>query len=358
MKRQSELLMAFKKDEIIDATFRLGMPPIRKSAKKAEWAAYIENSMAEYGENLMLLMRQEEAELLQKHLEQGLSFRMDHRSEDAAVLMAALDILDDLGLVEWESGVCQVDARVPGWLPAEEADRAQLHLQDLLYDYMQGWLLYVGMMPAQELAARAAALTEPETDKQRADAEQLCFALLLGRGGQEAMLEADGALWIMHDELEDPEALLERLRSPHVAELTYPEFDEDALLFAATQSLVPGDLQLYRPLLDELERRGVEDADALVGDAVMMAQNEHTNDALEAILEEAHPCSLDDANKVAQLFNDLCNNLPRWWNKGHTPKELMRRTMPRRAAVMPGRNDPCPCGSGKKYKQCCGKRLQ
>jgi|GEM_PF-1141869 len=22
----------------------------------------------------------------------------------------------------------------------------------------------------------------------------------------------------------------------------------------------------------------------------------------------------------------------------------------------PGRNDPCPCGSGKKYKQCCLKK--
>ncbi|RUM87312.1 MAG: hypothetical protein DSZ24_06470, partial [Thermodesulfatator sp.] len=21
-----------------------------------------------------------------------------------------------------------------------------------------------------------------------------------------------------------------------------------------------------------------------------------------------------------------------------------------------GRNDPCPCGSGKKYKKCCGRR--
>ncbi|HBN84048.1 MAG TPA: hypothetical protein DDZ89_09410 [Clostridiales bacterium] len=21
-----------------------------------------------------------------------------------------------------------------------------------------------------------------------------------------------------------------------------------------------------------------------------------------------------------------------------------------------GRNDPCPCGSGKKYKKCCGKQ--
>jgi preprotein translocase subunit SecA len=22
----------------------------------------------------------------------------------------------------------------------------------------------------------------------------------------------------------------------------------------------------------------------------------------------------------------------------------------------PGRNDPCPCGSGKKYKKCCGRK--
>jgi hypothetical protein len=29
----------------------------------------------------------------------------------------------------------------------------------------------------------------------------------------------------------------------------------------------------------------------------------------------------------------------------------------RRAAAKIGRNDPCPCGSGKKYKKCCGKKL-
>lgn len=27
----------------------------------------------------------------------------------------------------------------------------------------------------------------------------------------------------------------------------------------------------------------------------------------------------------------------------------------RRSAPKVGRNDPCPCGSGKKFKQCCGK---
>ena len=31
--------------------------------------------------------------------------------------------------------------------------------------------------------------------------------------------------------------------------------------------------------------------------------------------------------------------------------------MPDFLRMMPkiGRNDPCPCGSGKKFKQCCGK---
>ncbi len=27
---------------------------------------------------------------------------------------------------------------------------------------------------------------------------------------------------------------------------------------------------------------------------------------------------------------------------------------PIKAKAEPGRNDPCPCGSGKKFKKCCG----
>jgi len=39
-------------------------------------------------------------------------------------------------------------------------------------------------------------------------------------------------------------------------------------------------------------------------------------------------------------------------------RELWRNFGPRietvHAAATPGRNDPCSCGSGKKYKKCCG----
>ena len=35
-------------------------------------------------------------------------------------------------------------------------------------------------------------------------------------------------------------------------------------------------------------------------------------------------------------------------------KSIGPRVVPLRKAAEPGRNDPCPCGSGKKYKKCCG----
>ena len=34
---------------------------------------------------------------------------------------------------------------------------------------------------------------------------------------------------------------------------------------------------------------------------------------------------------------------------------LLSRPKPKAAGKKVGRNEPCPCGSGKKYKKCCGK---
>ena len=37
-------------------------------------------------------------------------------------------------------------------------------------------------------------------------------------------------------------------------------------------------------------------------------------------------------------------------------RELQEARMVVRGAAKVGRNDPCPCGSGKKYKKCCGAK--
>lgn len=59
----------------------------------------------------------------------------------------------------------------------------------------------------------------------------------------------------------------------------------------------------------------------------------------------------------------LANNMPLWILKGNTPTEAGRimqanRTIMgfggnQRRVKKVGRNEPCPCGSGKKYKNCC-----
>ncbi|NTV01820.1 MAG: UPF0149 family protein [Chlorobiaceae bacterium] len=41
------------------------------------------------------------------------------------------------------------------------------------------------------------------------------------------------------------------------------------------------------------------------------------------------------------------------WRQAYLARQGAGRTL--RAEPLTGRNDPCPCGSGKKYKQCCGR---
>ncbi|MDD4169452.1 MAG: SEC-C metal-binding domain-containing protein [Desulfotomaculaceae bacterium] len=86
--------------------------------------------------------------------------------------------------------------------------------------------------------------------------------------------------------------------------------------------------------------------------------------------------SFEVVQQLTDQFMDLHNNTRQWVLKGHTPNELFQeekkhlrplpaepfKFVPKNAEVIDiktrkkiGRNDPCPCGSGKKFKRCCGK---
>lgn len=81
--------------------------------------------------------------------------------------------------------------------------------------------------------------------------------------------------------------------------------------------------------------------------------------------------SMEQADIVVALMNDVYNHTRQWIHRGHTPFEMNRisgnvelRTAHRQLSPLNknqvsvtkiGRNEPCPCGSGFKYKRCCGK---
>lgn len=66
--------------------------------------------------------------------------------------------------------------------------------------------------------------------------------------------------------------------------------------------------------------------------------------------------SAADFAKFVNILTELMNNTHTWSNNGYTPEQMvqmMRHHTVRSVKI--GRNDPCPCGSGKKYKKCCGR---
>lgn len=97
-------------------------------------------------------------------------------------------------------------------------------------------------------------------------------------------------------------------------------------------------------------------------------------DGINDSLKEGNPIETMDENTVVNLeyepeklyYNmvqakaDWLYNLPQWDNilTEERRKELYKEQRQSGTVVKGkkiGRNDPCPCGSGKKYKKCCGK---
>ena len=85
---------------------------------------------------------------------------------------------------------------------------------------------------------------------------------------------------------------------------------------------------------------------------------------LESLTEESEVTLTFDFEKL--FFNmheakaDWLYNLPEWAGvlseeKRHEITKAYRASKIFVAPVQVGRNDPCPCGSGKKYKNCCGR---
>lgn len=66
-----------------------------------------------------------------------------------------------------------------------------------------------------------------------------------------------------------------------------------------------------------------------------------------------------DQKKFNTLFMAFLNTMPLRVNNGWSAEELFEKDSASAAEAKKeiGRNDPCPCGSGKKYKKCCGRDL-
>ena len=68
------------------------------------------------------------------------------------------------------------------------------------------------------------------------------------------------------------------------------------------------------------------------------------------IVEFTARCRVDETPGNLHEISEFVREGGRWYYlDGESPKQK-----PVKAGKKIGRNEPCPCGSGKKYKRCCG----
>jgi uncharacterized protein len=147
------------------------------------------------------------------------------------------------------------------------------------------------------------------------------------------------------------------------------------------QSLVPPEFE-YSPVLEHDARTGevlwemwvsgferamrlrpdaweriVESGDEEAGASVNMLLALHGIAEGDSDLPESTITELRD--KAPDLITDVVLALNRWTKGSSQPAFSSSEVLPLRSSApfrgtKVGRNDPCPCGSGRKYKRCCG----
>ncbi|HEV7255938.1 MAG TPA: UPF0149 family protein [Mesorhizobium sp.] len=130
----------------------------------------------------------------------------------------------------------------------------------------------------------------------------------------------------------------------------------------------------YEPVLEtdtrtnetlwELWAAGFEQALALRPDswtAVTKSHDAHAVEALTGLLDLVDLATREGGGEDQAASDELTATapdlIPGWvealhaWRAKHDSGSASTRAAPQGKV---GRNDPCPCGSGKKYKKCCG----
>jgi preprotein translocase subunit SecA len=132
---------------------------------------------------------------------------------------------------------------------------------------------------------------------------------------------------------------LDELRNS-VQNATYEQ--KDPLLIYKLESF-----NLFKSMIDSLNKKGI---------GILMRGQIPVRQAND--VQQARELKRQDYSKYRTQKDDLsAHSSAHAQAQNHDTRE-QQKTQPIRAEKRIGRNEPCPCGSGKKYKSCCGKNIQ
>lgn len=173
---------------------------------------------------------------------------------------------------------------------------------------------------------------------------------------------------------ENPQEIIAEQMRRH--DLDFCPFTKQQLLKAGEPDYVERTSQFMKLCRYVLERYEIdrEEAELMAEECVDATKNGQSLAAIMEVMQDFIEIPNEQVlTELTNLVVPLMNSTKQWLIKGYSPEELSAKreraslvlnhnvSRPVQADVIDlqtkkkvGRNDPCPCGSGKKFKKCCG----
>lgn len=224
---------------------------------------------------------------------------------------------------------------------------------DLMYHYMKGAVSLYGICDFPQVVKLFNSHQDFEITPEETLNVLICKMTFQGDVQSYGPLLVDAAL-LMEDSDEEVKALAQLQDGKSY----YDASQDEIMAYGSDNGVVPEQLNTLTDLLPEAETRAIaEDI------AAAFSYKFTPKSALFALEMRGQELPTFEASQqFFTIVQDAYNHARIWENKGHTPNELAGN-LPKKPVIVPttapisvtkiGRNDPCPCGSQKKYKKCC-----
>ncbi|MDY4950612.1 MAG: SEC-C metal-binding domain-containing protein [Clostridium cadaveris] len=263
--------------------------------------------------------------------------------------MDTVVFMEQLGIIYTALKDNELYACIPSQIKEilSEIDKSKLVYNSEIIKLFKGMLYYYGVLTIEDFMDRL-----PQDVEIELSLDELDMLLAMEEISTEEYIYIDGlgvnSLMDNEEQLEANVNNSEKLRD-------YKKLTKHEILKACGKEYI-GDRKNYKELekfIKEFYTITEDNFDEMLISTYQSYQRLGQNDLIKDMIEN-FPVPQYIQGEFTIVMNDVCKRIPVWSLGGYTLAE--NNTYVRSdKEVKVGRNEPCPCGSGKKYKKCCGK---
>lgn len=361
-----DVLMSLTKTELDDIRINLGVGGT-SSLKKQELADALAGAILNFAPNWLANIENEQYELLNKIVQSETCIKGD------IITPSQVDYLNSIGIVFSGSKDKEHYLFIPEELKEifkninNKSFKKKVLLNNETVRLATGILFYYGYLDYEQLYEMVTRII----NKKEISLERFVGVLINGSCWQDEIITLE--IGAQHINVVNPEELIETQLEWSKEEFRPLSYEE---IYQAGQ---PGYvvknqqyLQMEKFLAEKLNV-SIEEVNGFMQDIIIMIMNEETSAFIFDYMQDmiAIP-NQKIAKQLSLLLLELYNSVNIFKLKGYTLNELdkmmgktakglvvskargkdnvIRVSFGEKTA---GRNEPCPCGSGKKYKKCC-----